>query len=220
MWKTDPGDGDLVGEEHHVRFTQVKNTETNSKKCWCQYTHQCDPGCLFSWWFQSNLDSIMASKMRGWDRKIICSRKHRNLRDSYHMQHNYDSTPLGLPRRPHVFTTALRNKCWGLLKAVENGWTLWIKINVKAVCVTGPTFSIDYGSRVKIMRVTITIDKTGLLTIISSKARQIQFNLLKRVYQNYLIDEINERSSISLQDLLNAHIHLSKYQTSTGWKPP
>lgn len=59
--KTDSGDGRLVGEEHHVRFTQVKNTETNSKNAGANILILGDPGCLFSWWFKSNLDSIMAS---------------------------------------------------------------------------------------------------------------------------------------------------------------
>lgn len=50
---------------------------------------------------------------------------------------------------------------------------------MKAVCVTGPTFSIDYGIQSGRGQEShfITIDKTGLLTIISSKAR-VDTNLI------------------------------------------
>jgi hypothetical protein len=44
--KTDSGDDRLEGEEHHFRFTQVKNTETNSKNAGANILILGDPGCF------------------------------------------------------------------------------------------------------------------------------------------------------------------------------
>lgn len=44
--KTDSGDDRLEEEEHHFRFTQVKNTETNSKNAGANILILGDPGCL------------------------------------------------------------------------------------------------------------------------------------------------------------------------------